>query len=155
MKVAIASDHAGYDLKQFVCRLLAEHPAVFQVQDMGADSRESCDYPDFAVAVCQQVADGQADRGILICGTGVGMSVAANKVPGIVAALCADSYTARMAREHNDANVLCLGGRVIGEGVAEDIVLAFVGTAAITGEERYARRRQKVRSLETRPETEG
>jgi ribose 5-phosphate isomerase B len=154
LKVAIASDHAGFDLKQFVVTLLSEQAEIDEVQDLGTDSHASCDYPDFAVAVARTVASGGADWGILICGTGVGMSVAANKIPGIVAALCADCYTARMAREHNDANILCMGGRVIGPGVAEDIVLSFMHTEPITAQERYTRRREKVSRLDDRTATE-
>src|SRR5512136_2612973 len=109
MRIAIGADHAGFVLKQHLCRSLELQG--YEVIDAGTGSPESCDYPDFAVAVAHAVAEGRAERGILVCSTGVGMSIAANKVPGIRAALVSDEQTARLARQHNDANVLCLAAK--------------------------------------------
>ena len=121
--------------------MLEEHG--HEVRDMGAYSRESVDYPDIAVAVSECVARGEADRGILVCGTGIGMSITANKVHGIRAALCHDEFTARAAREHNDANVLCMGERVVGQGLACDILRVFLDTPSDSSD-RHARRIAKL-----------
>lgn len=145
MRIALGSDHAGFSLKQEVKNLLEE--LGHEVYDAGTHSTESSDYPDFAAAVGRMVAGGEADAGILICGTGVGMSIAANKVKGIRAAACYDPFTARMAREHNDANVLCLGAWVVGKGLAMEIVRAFL-SAQFSGAERHLRRISKVKALE-------
>ena len=145
MRIAIGSDHAGYNLKQDVIKLLEE--LGHQVYDAGAYSTESSDYPDFAAIVGRMVADGEADLGILICGTGIGMSIAANKIKGIRAAACHDVFTARMAREHNDANVLCLGAWVIGRGVAMEVVRTFL-ESSFSGAERHQRRLAKIKALE-------
>ena len=145
MKVAIGADHAGFALKQVV---MASFPDVTFV-DVGTSSLESCDYPDFAVAVARQVAAGEVDTGILICGTGVGMSIAANRVPGVRAAGCSETYTARLTRDHNNANVLCLGSRVVGEGVACDLVDVWLHTP-FSGGERHQRRLDKVHALDAR-----
>ncbi len=126
MKVAIGSDHAGFEAKEALKRMLIEQG--HDVEDLGTNSSASVDYPDFAQAVSHRVADGGAARGVLVCGTGIGMSITANKVPGIRAALCQDEYTARMSRLHNDANVLCLGSRVTGQGVLEAIVTTWLAT---------------------------
>lgn len=135
MKIAIGADHAGYHLKEALREgILAE----YEVLDFGTHSPERTDYPLYAFAVGEAVAGGEADLGILICGTGIGMSMAASRVPGIRAALCTNVYMAKMARAHNDANVLCLGGRVIGPGLAEEIVRTFLTTAFEGG--RHARR---------------
>jgi ribose 5-phosphate isomerase B len=144
MKIAIGCDHAGLPLKEEIKKTLAEAGA--QVQDLGTTSPESVDYPDYARAVAEAVASGRADSGILVCGTGIGMSITANKVAGVRAALCHDAYTARLAREHNDANVLCLGGRVIGPGVAADMVRVWLETRFAGG--RHARRVEKMRALD-------
>ena len=126
MQIAIGCDHGGFDLKQaIVTRLEAGGHTVF---DSGCHSLASVDYPDFADAVVAAVLDGTVDRGILICGTGIGMSMAANRDRRIRAALCHDEYTARMSRAHNDANILCLGARVTGPGVAEAIVAIWLDT---------------------------
>jgi len=146
MKLLIASDHAGLDLKLALLPFVSEELNI-EIEDVGTHSHESCDYPRYAATVASAVVSGEADLGILICGTGVGMSVAANKVPGAVAALCGDSYTARMARAHNDARILCLGGRVIGIEVARDIVREFL-TGAADPMDRYARRRAQVAAIE-------
>jgi len=126
MKVAIGCDHGGIDLKKQVVRQL-EHEQI-QVLDLGCDSHDSVDYPVFARAVCASVLNHEADFGILICGTGIGMSMAANRFKGIRAALCHELFTARMSREHNNANVLCLGARVVGPGLALEIVKTWLRT---------------------------
>jgi ribose 5-phosphate isomerase B len=144
MKIAIGADHAGFPLKQAVKSWLEEHG--YEVEDLGTYDTEPVDYPDYAAAVAHAVADGKADRGILICGTGIGMSMSANKVPGIRAALCTDAYTARMSRRHNDANVVCMGARVVGVGVAESIVEAWLAEEFEGG--RHARRVSKINALD-------
>lgn len=126
MKIAIGSDHGGYELKKMLVSRLKDKE--MEVADFGCYSPESVDYPDFADLVSNSVAGGDADRGILICGTGIGMSLAANRNRKIRAALCHDEYTARMSRAHNDANILCLGARVLGEGVVEGIVDVWLQT---------------------------
>jgi ribose 5-phosphate isomerase B len=138
--VAIGSDHAGFELKEHVRSFLERRG--LKVEDCGTYDEQSVDYPDFAKKVTEAVAGGRVEMGFLICGTGIGMSMAANKVPGIRAALCYDSYTARMAREHNDANVLVLGGRLIGKGLAEEITTIFLDTDFAGG--RHARRVAKI-----------
>ena len=125
-KIVIGSDHAGYDLKQEIIAHLKS--LGLEVLDVGTYSKDSCHYPEFAKALCQKIQSGVFKLGILICGTGIGMSMAANKCRGIRAACCSDSYSARLTREHNDANVLCFGARVIGPGTAEDMVDAFINT---------------------------
>ncbi|HCC55448.1 MAG TPA: ribose 5-phosphate isomerase B [Desulfobulbaceae bacterium] len=136
MKIALGCDHGGLSLKAEVVKLLLELGHV--VADQGCHSDESVDYPDFARAVCAQVQNGSCERGILICGTGVGMSMAANRFEGIRAGLGNELFTARMSREHNDANVLCLGARVIGPGLAGEIVRSWVSTEFAGG--RHQRR---------------
>jgi ribose 5-phosphate isomerase B len=126
VKVAIGSDHGGFALKEVILPLLQE--LGHEILDVGCFNHDSVDYPGFADLVCDKVARGEADKGILICGTGIGMSMAANKHEGIRAALCSEQYTARMSREHNDANVLCMGERVTGPGVAEEIVRTWLDT---------------------------
>lgn len=123
-KLVIGCDHAGFELKQKVIAHLKERG--FDVCDVGTDSTASCDYPLFAKALCKVLQDGKAELGILICGTGIGMSMAANKCRGIRACACSDTFSARLTRNHNDANVLCIGARVVGEGLAYDLVDAFV-----------------------------
>ena len=147
MKLVIGSDHAGFELKQQVgASLRAEG---HEVVDVGTDSTAPVDYPDFAVAVGRAVTEGRAERGVLICGSGVGASVAANKLHGIRAAVCHDTYSARQGVEHDDMNVLVLGSRVIAGALALDLVTAFVA-ARFTGEARHARRLAKVLALEAR-----
>ncbi len=135
-KIVVGCDHAAYDLKIKVVEYLKERG--FDVTDVGTNSTESCDYPIFADALCKKIQSGECERGILICGTGIGMSIAANKHAGIRAACCSDVYSARLTREHNDANVLCFGARVVGEGTAFDLVDVFVDTEYIGG--KHARR---------------
>ncbi len=144
MKIAIGSDHAGFWLKEALKEFLKN--SEYEVKDFGTDSLESVDYPDFAFAIGRAVSDGQFDFGVLICGTGVGMSIAANKVKGIRAALCNDLYTARMSREHNDANILCMGGRVLGEDIAKEILKTFLTTGYSNG--RHNRRVKKISNYE-------
>jgi ribose 5-phosphate isomerase B len=122
--LVIASDHAGFALKEQLKRTLQQLGVGFD--DLGTDSEARSDYPDFAHAVARGVATGRYGLGVLVCGSGIGMSMAANRHPGVRAAVCTESYSARMARQHNDANVLCLGARIVGPGVAEEIVRAFV-----------------------------
>ena len=123
-KVVIGCDHAGFELKGKVIEHLKNRG--FEIQDVGTDSTASCDYPLFAKALCKVLQDGKAELGILICGTGIGMSMAANKCKGIRACACSDTFSARLTRNHNDANVLCIGARVVGEGLAYDLVDAFL-----------------------------
>ncbi|MBR2721967.1 MAG: ribose 5-phosphate isomerase B [Clostridia bacterium] len=123
-KITIGADHAGYLLKEKVIAHLQERG--IEVIDVGTNSPDSCHYPDFAHAVCKQVQDGMSELGILICGTGIGMSMAANKHRGIRAAVCSDTFSARLTRMHNNANVLCFGERVVGMGLALDLVDSFI-----------------------------
>ncbi len=145
MRIALGSDHAGFRLKQ----LLLEYVRSLghEVVDFGCPDESSVDFPDVAVPVAKAVAAGEQELGILICSNGVGMSIAANKVKGIRAALCNDTFSARRARQHTDANVLCLGSWCIGEGVAREIVDAFLSTG-FDGGDRYVRRLDKVKALE-------
>lgn len=124
--IAIASDHAGLGLKADICQLLQS--LGIEVEDLGPQDTKSVDYPDYAHLLSRAVSDGRIERGILICGSGIGMSMAANRHPGVRAALCHDAYTAEMSRRHNDANVLCIGERTTGPGVAQQIVRIFVDT---------------------------
>ena len=147
MRIVVGSDHAGYILKQEVGEALRQ--AGHEVLDVGTSSTAPVDYPDSAEAVGKAVMDGRAERGVLICGSGVGASVAASKLPGIRAAVCHDTYSAHQGVEHDDMNVLVLGGRIVGPALAMDLVRAFVA-ARFTGEERHVRRLAKVKALETR-----
>jgi ribose 5-phosphate isomerase B len=144
MKIALGADHAGFELKENLKRLLTDQG--IQVDDRGAHSTESVDYPDFARAVGEEVAGRQVDFGILVCGTGIGMSMSANKVPGIRAAKADTEYEAEMARAHNDANVLCLGARVTNAATAEKLVRKFLETRFEGG--RHQRRVDKIMSIE-------
>ncbi|MBO5203043.1 MAG: ribose 5-phosphate isomerase B [Clostridia bacterium] len=125
MKIVIGCDHAGYNIKGIVKKHIEEKG--YEVIDVGTDSTASCHYPVYASALCEKILGGEAELGILICGTGIGMSMAANKHKGIRAACCSDVFSARLTREHNDANVLCFGERVVGPGLALDLVDAFLG----------------------------
>ncbi|MGI9607961.1 MAG: ribose 5-phosphate isomerase B [Acidimicrobiales bacterium] len=146
MRVAIGSDHAGYEMKQHLIEQLRE--ADYHVHDFGTHSTESVDYPDYAAAVASAIVEHHADRGILVCGTGVGVAIAANKVKGIRAAQASDIYTAHQAVEHNDANVLALAGKIVGDVLAWEMAKAFLG-AEFAGEERLVRRVQKLAQLES------
>ena len=139
--IAIASDHAGFELKAQIGAWLRD--AGFEVLDLGCDGLQSVDYPDFAAAVAGAIADGRAERGVLICGSGIGISIAANRHPGIRAALVHDVTTARLAREHNDANVVALGARIVGPEIAKDCVDVFLKTG-FEGGERHSRRVAKL-----------
>ena len=148
MRVAVGGDHAGFALKKLVAQKLLS--ASFEILDLGTtDPSRPSDYPDFAELVCAAVRDGRAERGILVCGSGVGVCVAANKFPGIRAGLCHDTYSAHQGVEHDDMNVLCIGARIIGEAIALEIAASFLG-AKYTGEERHVRRLGKVKAIEAR-----
>ncbi len=147
MRIVVGADHAGYVLKQEVAEALRN--SGHEVIDVGTNSTAPVDYPDSAEAVAKAVIDGRSERGVLICGSGVGASVAANKLPGIRAAVCHDTYSAHQGVEHDDMNVLVLGGRIVGPALALELVRAFVA-ARFSGEERHVRRLGKVKALETR-----
>jgi len=147
VRIAIAADHAGFPLKQEMASWLRS--VGHDVADLGTDSTEPVDYPDYAEALAQRVLEGQAERGVLICGSGVGASVAVNKVPGIRAGLCHDTYSAHQGVEHDDMNVLVLGARVIGVELARELVRAFLG-AVFSREARHVRRVGKIRAIEER-----
>jgi ribose 5-phosphate isomerase B len=147
MRIALSGDHAGYQLKQDLAATLAKDG--HDVLDLGTHSTAPVDYPDCAEAVANALTAGRADRGIIVCGSGAGVSIAVNKFPGIRAAVCHDCYTAHQAVEHDDMNVLCLGARVIGGAVAGEIVTAFLA-ATFSGEERHQRRLNKILAIESR-----
>jgi ribose 5-phosphate isomerase B len=143
MKIALGADHAGYGLKEHLRRFLEAEGHT--VQDFGTRSEESTDYPDYAAAVGRAVAAGEAERGVLVCGTGIGMAMAANKIPGVRAANCFEPYTAALSREHNDANVLTVAARISAAPYAEEIVRTFLATPFAGG--RHARRTGKIDQL--------
>jgi ribose 5-phosphate isomerase B len=149
MTVALAGDHAGVDLKRWLAEKL-QH-AGYTVNDLGTHDTAPSDYPDHARAIGRAMTGGRADRGILICGSGIGACVAANKIRGVRAGIAHDTYSAHQGVEHDDMNVLCLGSRVIGQAVALELALAFLG-ARYTGEERHARRKEKLLDIERRGE---
>ncbi len=140
MKIAVGSDHRGFETKLKVINALRQWD--HQVEDLGAFTHDSCDYPDFAFKVAQLVGEGKVDRGVLICGTGIGMCIAANKIPGVRAALCHDSITVEMSRRHNDANILCLSADLLGEELIERMLKIWVETAFEGG--RHQRRVEKI-----------
>jgi ribose 5-phosphate isomerase B len=142
--VALGADHAGFPLKEDLKTWLIARG--YDVVDLGTQSAESVDYPDFAVGVGSAITAGKADRGVLVCGTGIGMAMAANKVPGVRAAACSDAYTARMSREHNDANILALGARITSREAAIEIVEIWLGAEFAGG--RHARRVEKIVALD-------
>ena len=144
MKIALGSDHAGFELKEDLRAYLAE--LKIEALDLGTYSEESADYPDVAVKVAEKVSRGEVDRGLLICGTGIGMSIVANRFAGVRAALCHDLYTARISREHNNANILALGGRLMGKGLAREMLKVFLETEFQGG--RHERRIRKIAALE-------
>jgi ribose 5-phosphate isomerase B len=147
MTVLIAADHGGFELKNRIADVLRADG--HDVTDLGAHSYDAGDdYPDFALAVARGVARGDAERGVIVCGSGVGAAVAANKIRGVRACLCHDSYSARQGVEHDDVNVLCLGGRIVGEALAEYLVRAFMG-ARFSGAERHRRRLKKILDAES------
>ncbi|HIU66035.1 MAG TPA: ribose 5-phosphate isomerase B [Candidatus Caccomorpha excrementavium] len=135
--IALGCDHGGFELKQEIMRFLEEKKISYR--DCGTYTKDSCDYPEYAKKVAEQIRSGECEKGILICGTGIGISIAANKVKGIRAALCHDCFSAEATRLHNDANILCMGGRVVGPGLALKIVDVFLNTP-FSGDERHIRR---------------
>jgi len=146
MRVAVGADHAGFDLRELLVRELAI--AGHEVKDFGAYQMDATDdYPDFALVVASAVQSGEVDRGIIICGSGIGATIVANKVKGVRAATCHDTYSARQGVEHDDVNVLCLGARVVGSEVAKE-VLAWFLRSVFSGEERHVRRLEKIRALD-------
>jgi len=147
MRLALAADHAGFQMKDDLVRLLRQ--AGHEVLDLGTHSPDAVDYPDSAEAVGTAIRDGRVERGILVCGSGAGVSVAANKIPGVRAAVCHDCYTAHQAVEHDDLNVLCLGARVVGIALASELAHAFL-EATFSGEARHARRLDKILAIERR-----
>ncbi|MFQ5585270.1 MAG: ribose 5-phosphate isomerase B [Thermodesulfobacteriota bacterium] len=142
--IAIASDHAGRELKEDIRSFLSE--CGMESIDMGTDGDESVDYPDYGIPVAEGVSSGRFEKGILICGTGIGMSIVANKFPGVRAALVNDLYSTRMAKEHNDANILVVGGRVVGKGLAREMVRVWLESRFEGG--RHQRRLDKIREIE-------
>ncbi|KAB3539718.1 ribose 5-phosphate isomerase B [Alkaliphilus pronyensis] len=144
MKIAIGSDHGGYELKKIIKKHL--QGKAIKLKDFGTNTTDSCDYPDFALAVAEAVANGDYDRGVLICGTGIGISIAANKVPGIRCALVSDCFSAKATRQHNDTNVLALGGRVLGQGLALEILDTWLSTEFEGG--RHSRRVDLISQIE-------
>lgn len=144
MKIVIGADHGGFELKNEIVKWLKEHG--HEVDDLGTHSEQSVDYPDFARKVAGHLGNGGGDLGILVCGTGQGMAMTANKIRGIRAAVASDTFSARMARAHNDANVLCLGQRVVGAGLARELVEAFITEPFEGG--RHERRVGKIRELD-------
>ena len=145
MKITIGADHGAVELKEVVKKILATYSEI-EVNDVGTFGCDAVDYPDIAEKVCAQVVSGKSARGIVLCGTGIGISIAANKIKGIRCALCHDVYSAKQSREHNDANVLAMGGRVVGPGPAEEIVRAWIETNFDGG--RHERRIRKISDLE-------
>jgi ribose 5-phosphate isomerase B len=145
MRIAVGADHAGYALKEHISSWLAE--SGHAVYDLGTHTTDPVDYPDYSAAVAQAVLDGRADRGIIICGSGAGAAIAANKLQGIRAGVAHDTYTAHQMVEHDDVNVLALGSRVVGQALAEDLVQTFL-EAKFSREERHVRRLDKIRALE-------
>lgn len=146
MKIAIAADHAGFRLKEKLKEFLASKG--HEVMDFGTAGEDSVDYPDFGLPAASSVARGECHLGVLVCGTGLGMSITANKIPGVRAVTCTEPFSARMSRQHNDANVLCLGARVVGEGLALEIVEAWLGARFEGG--RHQRRLDKIRQIEAK-----
>jgi ribose 5-phosphate isomerase B len=147
MRLALSSDHAGYEMKRDLAAILGQKGHA--VLDLGTHSTAPVDYPDAAESVAHALQNGDADRGIIVCGSGAGVSIAANKFAGVRAAVCHDTYTAHQAVEHDDMNVLCLGARVVGASLAQDIVASFLG-ATFSGETRHLRRLEKVLAFEHR-----
>jgi ribose 5-phosphate isomerase B len=147
MRIAVAADHAGFERKGELAEAL--RALGHEVVDLGTHGPEPVDYPDVAEALAHAVVDGRVERGVLVCGSGVGASIAANKIPGVRAGLCHDSYSAHQGVEHDDMNVLVLGSRVVGPELAKELARAFVG-ATFSGEARHRRRLEKVRAIEER-----
>ena len=146
MRIAIASDHAGFSLKEVLKQELEARRLPYR--DFGVTSEAPADYPDLSLQVARAVASGDFDRGLLVCGTGIGTSITANKIPGIRAALCHDTFSARNSRSHNDANILCLGGRVLGPGLAGEILRVWLDEP-FSRQERHCRRLAKIAQIES------
>jgi ribose 5-phosphate isomerase B len=146
MRIAVAADHAGFPLKDLVIQVVRQ--AGHEVIDLGTNNTDPVDYPDFAEKLGQAIVEGSADRGVLVCGSGVGACIAANKIPGIYAGLCHDTYSAHQGVEHDDMNVLCLGARIIGPALVPELVRAFLD-AEFSTDERHRRRVGKVRKIES------
>ena len=144
-KIAIASDHGGFDLKESVMGILRDKG--FEIDDLGPSSSDSVDYPDYGIKLAQAILEQKVERGIVICGTGVGMSIVVNRFPGIRGTLCSDVYTAKMCREHNDSNILIMGGRVLGKGLAAEIVNIWLNTPFSGG--RHQKRLDKIDQIDT------
>ena len=147
LRIALGGDHAGFPLKAAIADRFGS--LLTSMTDCGTNNTKSCDYPDFAISVSREIIQGRADRGIVVCGSGVGVSVAANKIPGIRAAICHDTYSAHQGVEHDDMNVLCIGGRIIGSELAFAIIDAFLGAKYEPGE-RHQRRLDKVLEIEAK-----
>jgi ribose 5-phosphate isomerase B len=147
MRVAIGADHAGFEMKRDLAGALAQQG--HEILDLGTHSSAPVDYPDIAEAVATAIRNGQVDRGVIVCGSGAGVAVAACKFPGVRAAVCHDCYSARQAVEHDDVNLLCLGARVIGPALARMLVESFLG-ASFKAEERYMRRLEKIEAIESK-----
>ena len=143
-KIAIASDHGGFELKETVITHLLNDG--WEIDDLGPNNEDSVDYPDYGIKLAEIIANKKAERGIVICGTGVGMSIVVNRFPGIRGTLCSDIYTAKMCREHNDSNILIMGGRIIGKGLASEIVDTWLNTAFEGG--RHQRRLDKINEID-------
>ncbi len=143
-KIAIASDHGGFDLKESIIAHLLN--TGWEVDDLGPHSGDSVDYPDFGIKLAEEVSDKKVERGIVICGTGIGMSIVVNRFPGIRGTLCSDVFTAKLCREHNDSNILVMGGRVIGKGLAAEIVNTWLNTPFERG--RHQRRLDKINQID-------
>jgi ribose 5-phosphate isomerase B len=143
VRIVIASDHGGFRLKSDLVSMLRERAGVTTIEDLGTTSEASTDYPDYAHRLATAIVEGKFDRGILVCGTGVGMSIAANRHKGIRCVVCSDTYTAKLSRQHNDTNVLAIGERVLGKGLAWEIVTAWLDEPTDT-DPRHARRREKI-----------
>ncbi len=147
MRVAVGADHAGFEMKRDLAGVLAQQG--HEILDLGTHSSAAVDYPDIAEAVATAIRNGQVDRGVIVCGSGAGVAVAASKFPGVRAAVCHDCYSARQAVEHDDVNVMCLGARVVGPALARALAEEFLG-ATFTAEERHLRRLAKVDAIESR-----
>ena len=145
VRIVVGADHRGYQLKDALAQTLGSQG--HEIVDVGTHGPESVDYPDIALAVGEAIREGRAERGIIVCGSGVGAAIAANKLPGIRAGICHDTYSAHQGVEHDDMNVLCLGSRVVGDELAREVVQAFLN-AAFSGEERYRRRLAKIKEME-------
>jgi len=150
-KLAIASDHAGFELKESIIAYL--HDKGVELEDFGPENNDRVDYPDYGISIARAIQEKKVDRGIVICGTGVGMSIVVNRFPGIRGTLCSDLYTTKLCREHNDSNILIMGGRVIGKGLAEEIVTMWLDTPFEGG--RHQKRLDKIEDIDRKLETKG